>query len=46
VAGTAFWRRVIGAYTGGGFEDIAWTDAAWTGTVQRFTSAGRCASPD
>jgi predicted acetyltransferase len=41
VAATAFWRRVIGAYTGGDFEDIAWSDGAWTGTVQRFTSAGR-----
>ena len=41
VAATAFWRRVIGTYTGGDFEDIAWSDGAWTGTVQRFTSAGR-----
>jgi len=41
VAATAFWRRVIGAYTGNDFEDIAWSDGAWEGTVQRFTSAGR-----
>lgn len=41
VAATTFWRRVIGGYTGGDFEDIAWSDGAWTGTVQRFTSAGR-----
>lgn len=41
VAATAFWRRIIGEYTGGAFEDLAWKDDTWTGTVQRFTSAGR-----
>lgn len=40
-AATAFWRRVIDAYTGGDYEDLAWRGDAWTGTVQRFTSAGR-----
>jgi predicted acetyltransferase len=33
---TAFWRRVIGGYTEGDYEELAWSDPSWTGTVQRF----------
>ena len=36
-AAQAFWRRVIGNYTGGGFEDFVPTTGAWTsGPLQRF----------
>jgi predicted acetyltransferase len=35
---TAFWRRVIGAYTHDRFEDTPWSNDVWTGPVQRFTS--------
>jgi predicted acetyltransferase len=44
VAATAFWRRAIGEYTGGAFEDLAWSDETWSGTVQRFDSAAPVAS--
>lgn len=40
-AATAFWRRVIGRYTGGTFEELAWDDDRWRGPVQRFDA--RCA---
>jgi predicted acetyltransferase len=33
---TAFWRRIIGRYTGGHFEDLALDDHRWRGPVQRF----------
>lgn len=33
---TAFWRRVIGRYTSGDFEDLLWDDDRWRGPVQRF----------
>jgi predicted acetyltransferase len=35
-AATAFWRRVIGRYTGGRFEELTWDDDRWRGPVQRF----------
>jgi predicted acetyltransferase len=35
---TVFWRRVIGAYTGGKFEDLVFDDDKWKGPVQRFDS--------
>lgn len=38
VAATAFWRRVIGAYTGGDFEQIVHDAPTWAGPVQRFSS--------
>jgi predicted acetyltransferase len=38
-AATAFWRRVIGRYTGGRFEELQWDDARWRGPVQRFESS-------
>jgi predicted acetyltransferase len=38
VAATAFWRRAIGAYTGGRFDEITVDDATWHGPVQRFDS--------
>ena len=39
-AATAFWRRVIGQYTDGRFEEVAWDDERWRGPVQRFDSEG------
>jgi predicted acetyltransferase len=38
VAGTAFWRHAIGAYTAGRFEEVAMDDARWHGPVQHFDS--------
>ena len=38
-AATAFWRGVIGEFTGGDYEDTTWADATWAGPVQRFSSA-------
>jgi len=38
VAGTAFWRHAIGAYTGGRFDEVVMDDARWHGPVQRFDS--------
>ena len=29
VAATAFWRRVIGRYTGGKFDEVDWENATW-----------------
>jgi predicted acetyltransferase len=37
-AATAFWRRAIGGYTQGHFEELRWNAAEWTGPVQRFTA--------
>ena len=36
VAAHAFWRKVIGRYTGGRFEETIHDDARWQGPVQRF----------
>jgi predicted acetyltransferase len=38
-AGTAFWRKVIGRYTAGRFDEERLDDARWRGPVQRFDSA-------
>ena len=38
VAATAFWRRAIGRYTNGRFDEVMWDDARWRGPVQRFDS--------
>ena len=35
---TAFWRRAIGRYTGGRFEDFVVDDERWRGPVQRFVA--------
>ena len=35
-AATAFWRRAIGRFTGGRFEELRWADERWTGVVHRF----------
>lgn len=35
----AFWRKVIGRYTGGRFEEVEAQNAQWVGPVQRFESA-------
>ena len=35
---TAFWRQVIGAYSGGSFQELAIDDERWRGPVQIFTS--------
>lgn len=37
-AATAFWRAVIGAYTGGGFGEVVVDDERWRGPVQAFDS--------
>lgn len=38
--GIAFWRRVIGAYTGGRFAEEGTDDPAWEGPLQIFRSPG------
>jgi predicted acetyltransferase len=38
VAATAFWRRAIGAFTGGAFTEEQLDDDRWRGPVQRFTA--------
>jgi predicted acetyltransferase len=35
---TAFWRRIIGRYTNGSFEDFVVDDERWRGPVQRFVA--------
>jgi predicted acetyltransferase len=35
---TAFWRRIIGRYTGGRYQEETLDDARWRGPVQRFDS--------
>ncbi|MFN4294583.1 MAG: GNAT family N-acetyltransferase, partial [Thermoflexales bacterium] len=35
----AFWRKVVGRYTGGRFEEVEVQSQRWTGPVQRFESA-------
>jgi predicted acetyltransferase len=40
-AATAFWRRTIGRYTDGQFEELLLDDERWRGPVQRFDSACR-----
>jgi predicted acetyltransferase len=42
-AATAFWRRAIGRYMGGRFEELLLDDARWRGPVQRFDSTGAVA---
>jgi predicted acetyltransferase len=37
-AARAFWRRAIGAYSSGHFEELAVEDDRWHGWVQRFVS--------
>jgi predicted acetyltransferase len=38
-AAAAFWRRIIGRYTDGQFEEMLLDDERWRGPVQRFDSA-------
>jgi len=40
-AATAFWRRAIGRYAGGRFEELELDDERWRGPVQRFDSTRR-----
>jgi hypothetical protein len=40
-AATAFWRRLIGRYTGGQFEELWLDDERWRGPTQRFASGRR-----
>ncbi|MEZ4263681.1 MAG: GNAT family N-acetyltransferase [Polyangiaceae bacterium] len=40
-AATAFWRRVIGRYTGGRYDELQWNDERWRGPVQRFEAVSR-----
>jgi predicted acetyltransferase len=39
-AATEFWRRAIGRYMGGRFEEVVLDDERWRGPMQRFDS--RC----
>jgi predicted acetyltransferase len=39
-AATAFWRRAIGAYTGGRFDEEQVDSERWRGPVQRFDKPG------
>lgn len=39
-AATAFWRRVVGRYTDGRFEELQLDDERWHGPVQRFDPRG------
>ena len=36
--GSRFWRKAIGAYTNGEFDEIVVADERWHGWVQRFVS--------
>jgi predicted acetyltransferase len=40
VAAQAFWREVIGEYTGGRYEEEVIDDQRWHGPVQSFVSPG------
>lgn len=40
VEAQAFWRTVIGRYTGNRFEESSRHDQRWAGVVQRFESIG------
>lgn len=40
-AATAFWRDVIGRYTGGRFEEVVLDDERWRGPVQSFDVRAR-----
>lgn len=37
----AFWRTIIGRYTGGRFDERVWDDEKWRGLVQFFDSRDR-----
>jgi predicted acetyltransferase len=37
----AFWRNVIGRYTGGGYEEFQLDDERWRGPVQYFKAGPR-----
>ncbi len=39
VAATEFWRRAIGRYANGRFDEVLWDDARWRDPVQRFDSS-------
>ena len=41
----AFWRAVIGAYTGGVYEDLPHGSPSWNGPIQRFRSPGDGVTP-
>jgi predicted acetyltransferase len=38
-AATSFWRRAIGAYTGGNYREVRSSSAEWTGPVQTFSTS-------
>lgn len=45
VGATAFWRRILGRYTGGRFDEVRIDDDRWRGPVQRFDSREVVAQP-
>jgi predicted acetyltransferase len=38
LAAQAFWRRVIGRYTGSAYREVTLDDSRWRGPVQSFDS--------
>jgi predicted acetyltransferase len=42
---TAFWRRVIGRYTSGRYEDVVWDNVTWRGPVQSFNHESMAPGP-
>ncbi len=40
-AAQAFWRKVIGRYTGGSYTEVVGDDDRFRGVMQRFVSGGR-----
>lgn len=44
-AAQAFWRRVIGAYTGGNFVEHQLDDARWQGLLQCFDNTPKASRP-
>ena len=37
-AATTFWRRAIGDYTRGNYEEVRWDRPEWTERVQTFST--------
>jgi predicted acetyltransferase len=38
VAATTFWRRAIGDYTAGNYQEARWNSSEWIGLVQTFST--------
>ncbi len=44
-AATGFWRRVIGDFTEGSYQEVRWDRPEWSGLVQRFWTGTEPAPP-